>query len=124
MLGRTVASVVRDTVCVAVLLAVVASTATASDAALPEDNARSLYKFAQMNGIKIGLHLVRCGQSLLICDDIDTAALHFRDMADCEGRRPAIIEHFARTAPVQFVIGRCRFLLVRSVGDSHQPASG
>lgn len=80
-----------------------------------------------MTGIRIVLHLVRCTQSLLICDDIDTASLRFQSMTDCEQQRPALIAALGRAEPNQVVMGRCRVLVLpveRGQPDGHAGPSG
>jgi len=65
-----------------------------------------------MSGIRVVIHLVRCTQSLLICDDINTDHIRFRDAAHCESQLPALIEIATRQGPPKSVVmGRCRFVL-------------
>src|SRR5262245_34799873 len=65
-----------------------------------------------MSGIKIVAALVRCSADLLLCNDIDTSALHFADVAECTSRLPALIEELQRGGTKGTVVmGRCRFQL-------------
>jgi len=64
-----------------------------------------------MTGIRIVIHLVRCTQSLLICEDLNTDHLRFRDAAHCEAQLPILIEAATRQGPPSsIVMGRCRFM--------------
>ena len=64
-----------------------------------------------MSAVRIVVHLVRCTQSLLLCDDINTDHLRFRDAAECSAALPALIAAYEKQDlrhPV--VMGRCRFM--------------
>jgi hypothetical protein len=64
-----------------------------------------------MSGIRVVIHLVRCTQSLLICDDLKTDHLRFRDAAHCQAQLPILIEAARRQGPpTSVVMGRCRFM--------------
>jgi hypothetical protein len=66
-----------------------------------------------MSGISIVAFLVHCGQSLLLCQEVDTRDLAFRDMGACREQLSGIIaaeQHRAGDARV--VMGKCRYLLV------------
>jgi hypothetical protein len=64
-----------------------------------------------MSGIRVVIHLVRCTQSLLICDDLNTEHLRFHDAAQCEAQLPKLIEAATRQGPpASVVMGRCRFI--------------
>jgi hypothetical protein len=69
-----------------------------------------------MSGILVVVHLVRCTQSLLYCDDIETTHLRFENMVACEAALPGLIEaETPRSADRPVVMGRCRFIVARSV---------
>lgn len=71
-----------------------------------------------MSGIKIVAALVRCSADLLLCNDIDTSALHFTDVVECTSRLPALIEEMQRvSAKGTVVMGRCRFQLDRTPAE-------
>lgn len=58
------------------------------------------------------VHLVRCSQSLLLCDDIPTDALRFADPPACEAALPGLIaEHSGRDSAMPVVMGRCRIMI-------------
>ena len=64
-----------------------------------------------MSGIRVVIHLVRCSQSLLVCDDLKTEHLWFHDAAQCEAQLPMLIEAATRQGPPPSVVtGRCRFI--------------
>ena len=66
-----------------------------------------------MSGIRVVVHLVRCSQSLLLCDDIDTDHLHFGNVAECQAALPAlIVKHEQIDAQKSVVMGRCRVMLI------------
>ena len=63
-------------------------------------------------GVKVVIVLVRCAQSLLLCEDISTGHLRFEDIQDCRQRLPALVASEQRNhGPSSSVIRRCRFLL-------------
>lgn len=64
--------------------------------------------------------LVRCTESLLICEDIPTEHLKFRDIPDCRRQLPVLIETAQARLFGQVVMGRCHYLLGKSVQDSHR----
>lgn len=65
-----------------------------------------------MSGPIVVVHLVRCSQSLLICDDIPTDHLRFADPPACEAALPGLIaEHGARDRDQPVVMGRCRIII-------------
>jgi hypothetical protein len=71
-----------------------------------------------MSGITIVAALVRCSADLLLCNDIDTSALHFADVAECTSRLPALIDEMQRvSAKDAVVMGRCRFQLDRTPAE-------
>ena len=73
-----------------------------------------------MPDIKIVLFLVRCSQSLLYCDEIDTDRLSFADMPACQAEVPRLIETTKRASPTDYVfMGRCHYLT-----KSPQPKTG
>ena len=79
-----------------------------------------------MSGTRIVIHLVRCTQSLLICDDIETDHLRFKSMAECEAARSAYIDAAKRQGPQYYeIMGRCRFVLDRNgpVSREMEPSS-
>ena len=64
-----------------------------------------------MPGIRVVVHLVRCTQSLLLCDDIDTDHLHFGNVAECQAALPALIFKLEQIdAQKSMVMGRCRVM--------------
>lgn len=78
-----------------------------------------------MSGIRVVLHLVRCSQSLLYCDDIDTAHLQFRDVPACEERLAALVAAETDRLPDRpVVMGRCRFLAALPEAPTHQAQQG
>ena len=67
-----------------------------------------------MSGIHVVVFLVKCTQSLLLCDDIETSTHIFRDMGDCQARLESVIQVAQTSAGGNFVVmGRCRYLLQR-----------
>lgn len=71
-----------------------------------------------MSGIFVLMQLVRCSHSLLICEDIDTAHLRFRDAADCNHMLPAMIaQHTNLESEYPVVMGRCRFIAIQPKKD-------
>jgi hypothetical protein len=73
-----------------------------------------------MPGIKVILALVRCSQSLLLCEDIDTHRLRFSDIEDCMRRLPSIVRGEQAKQDAQgsvIILGRCRFQLDREAPE-------
>jgi hypothetical protein len=69
-----------------------------------------------MSDLRVVAFLVRCTQSLLVCENIDTDAFTFDDMAECQSRLPALIERVRVEDEVnegQLIMGRCRYLLLK-----------
>lgn len=65
-----------------------------------------------MSGISIVAFRVNCSQSLLLCQDIDTRQMAFRDMGACRAQLSRIIEDQQRhTGGAGVVMGKCRYLL-------------
>jgi hypothetical protein len=65
-----------------------------------------------MEGIKIVAVLVKCTQSLLICEDIDTSAVRFADIEHCTQGLPQLIAAARQEAGTSWVVmGKCRFRL-------------
>lgn len=66
-----------------------------------------------MPGVKIVAVLVRCAETLLLCDNIDSERLRFSDIEDCTARLPALIREAQAAAEDTrtVVMGRCRWLL-------------
>ena len=76
-----------------------------------------------MSGITIVAALVRCSADLLLCNDIDTSALHFTDVTECTSRLPALIDEMQRvSAKGTVVMGRCRFQASRPTATTAGPA--
>ena len=75
-----------------------------------------------MPDIKVVVFIVRCAQSLLICDDIDTEQISFADMPACLAEMPILIEAAKRASLSNHVfMGRCHY----RVHSSHRkPRSG
>lgn len=63
-----------------------------------------------MSGIHVAVFLVRCGQNLLICDDLYTEDLHFVSMEHCRSELPHLVEE--ADTPASVVMGKCRYLLI------------
>ena len=73
-----------------------------------------------MSGIFVVAFLVRCGQSLLLCEEIDTRELRFRDMAACRAQLGDLIAgQWQSAGAARVVMGKCRYLLV---DPPHRPA--
>lgn len=73
-----------------------------------------------MPGVKIVAVLVRCAESLLLCETVDIERLRFSDIENCTERLPALIREVQAAAEVTsraVVMGRCRWLL-------EEPGSG
>jgi hypothetical protein len=65
-----------------------------------------------VSGVKVVVVLVKCTQSLLFCEDIDTQHHRFADIEECTTRLPGLIAEAARTAGLERVVmDRCRFQL-------------
>ena len=65
-----------------------------------------------MPDIKVVVFLVRCSQSLLICDDVNTEHLSFADMPACIAEIPGLIETAKRASLANHVfMGRCHYLV-------------
>lgn len=75
-----------------------------------------------MSQPKIVAFLVRCTESLLICEDIPTDHLRFRDMPDCTQQLPSLIDRMQSRLFGQVVMGRCHYLLGKSVPNEQSPA--
>ena len=57
--------------------------------------------------------LVHCGQSLLLCEEIETRDLAFRDMGVCREKLGGLVaEQQRKRAAARVVMGKCRYLLV------------
>jgi hypothetical protein len=66
-----------------------------------------------MTGILVVAFLVHCGQSLLLCEDIDTRDLAFADMGECREQLGGLVaEEQQRKGAARVVMGKCRYLLV------------
>lgn len=66
-----------------------------------------------MSGILVVAFLVHCGQSLLLCDEIDTRELAFRDMGVCREELGGLVaEQQRQRGAARVVMGKCRYLLV------------
>jgi len=66
-----------------------------------------------MSGILVVAFLVHCGRSLLLCEEIDTRALAFRDMGVCREELGGIVaEQQRKRGAARVVMGKCRYLLV------------
>ena len=63
-----------------------------------------------MDAILVVAFLVRCGQNLLICDDLYTEDLRFASMEHCRHELPLLIDEADTAASV--VMGKCRYLLI------------
>lgn len=61
--------------------------------------------------VRVVLFLVRCSQSLLICDDISTEHLRFADMDECTEQRLRHIQAAQKQFPNEVVMGKCRYLV-------------
>lgn len=69
-----------------------------------------------MSGPVVVIHLVRCWQSLLDCNDIPTGHLRFADPPECEAAIPALIAvHANRDRDQPIVMGRCRIIIASQV---------
>lgn len=68
-----------------------------------------------MSGILVVAFLIQCSQSLLLCEEIDTLNLSFRDMGACREQLSEILAtEQGEVAGDLVVMGRCRYLLVES----------
>ena len=66
-----------------------------------------------MSGILVVAFLVHCGQSLLLCEEIDTRDLAFRDMGVCREELGGLVaEQQRKSGAARVVMGKCRYLLV------------
>ena len=66
-----------------------------------------------MSGILVVAFLVHCGRSLLLCEEVDTRALAFRDMGVCREELGGIVaEQQRKRGAARVVMGKCRYLLV------------
>ena len=66
-----------------------------------------------MSGIFVVAFLVNCGHSLLLCEEIDTRDLAFRDMGECRAQLGGIVaDQQRRKGASRVVMGKCRYLLV------------
>jgi hypothetical protein len=65
-----------------------------------------------MEGIKIVAVLVKCTQSLLLCEDIDTSTQRFADIEHCTQRLPQLMDGVREeVGPTWVVMGKCKFQL-------------
>ncbi len=67
-----------------------------------------------MSDIRVLIFLVRCSKSLLLCEDIDTAKLLFKDMAECTQQLAPLITLAQSVAKDEVVMGRCRYRFDRT----------
>ena len=68
-----------------------------------------------MGGVQIVIFLVRCGEGLLLCQDLPSEHLRFSSMDSCQAKLSAVIEEAAApgaNAPV--VMGKCRYQLAET----------
>ena len=78
-----------------------------------------------MSGTYVVAFVVRCSQSLLLCDDLPTEHLRFTDMAACSAQLPILLAEVQEAFPGQVAMGRCRYLLQKQqTGDQLNRASG
>jgi hypothetical protein len=80
-----------------------------------------------MDGVQIFAFIVRCSADLLICQDVYTESLKFRDIEDCRTRLPAIVRTIdERAGRTRVVMGKCRFVLKKRLEPAsrrHLPAT-
>jgi hypothetical protein len=86
-----------------------------------------------MEGIQAVVFLVRCTDSLMLCQDLPSEHLHFSSMATCQTNLPYLVEE-ARTLGVDgsVVMAKCHYLLmkhirhdkIRSLKKSYQLSGG
>lgn len=65
------------------------------------------------SGVRIVIHLVKCSESLLICDEISTEHLRFADMTECATELPKLIQFAQSHLQRQVVMGRCHYLVAK-----------
>jgi hypothetical protein len=65
-----------------------------------------------MEGIKVVAVLVKCTQSLLLCEDIDTSTQRFTDIEHCTQLLPQLMAGAREeVGPRWVVMGKCKFQL-------------
>jgi hypothetical protein len=69
-----------------------------------------------MDGIQVVVFLVRCTESLMLCQDLPSEHLHFSSMATCQTDLPYLVEE-ARTlgADGSVVMAKCHYLLKKHI---------
>ena len=78
-----------------------------------------------MADIKIVIFLIRCSQSLLHCDDINTEQLSFVDMPACVAEIPILIKTAKRASLTNHVfMGRCHYLTKSPQRKTRDVAAG
>ena len=66
-----------------------------------------------MSGIFVVAFLVNCGQSLLLCEEVDTRDLAFRDMAACQAQIGTLVaDQRQKQGAARVIMGKCRYLLI------------
>ncbi|MEM7225881.1 MAG: hypothetical protein AAF495_23085 [Pseudomonadota bacterium] len=66
-----------------------------------------------MNGIQVVLYLVRCSQSLLLCEDLPSDHLRFSSMDVCQAEIASVTrETKLGSARGAVVMAKCRYLLI------------